>query len=50
MQFLEVFKRSNVIDYEVMVKLDHFSYLKGKLGPVNILECSVVHDGYLRAN
>ena len=34
MQFRKVFKMSNVIDRQVRVKFDNFSYLKGKLGPV----------------
>ena len=45
--FCEVFKRSNVIDRQVKVKLEHFGYLKGKLGPVVTLGCPVGHSGYL---
>ena len=48
MQFHEVFKWSNVIDRQVRIKLDHFGYLKGKLGPVVNLGCQVVHDNYLK--
>ena len=48
MQFHEVFKRSNVIDRQVRVKLNYFSYLKDKLGLVVNLRCPVVHGGYLK--
>ena len=48
MQFLEVFKRSKVIDHQVMVKFDHFDNLKGKLGPVVNLGCPVMYGGYLK--
>ena len=48
MKFLEVFKRSNIIDRQVRVKFDHFGYLKGKLGFVVTLGCSMVHGGFLK--
>ena len=48
MQFHEVFKRSNVIDRQVRVKLDHFGYFKGKIVPVVSLGCSLVQGGYLK--
>ena len=48
MQFSENFKQSNVIDYQVRVKLDHFGYLKGKSGSVVNLGCPVVHGDYLK--
>ena len=48
MQFCEVFWPSNVIDRQVRVKFDHFSYFKVKLESVVNLGCPVLHGGYLK--